>query len=47
VRQLLDQLQSQVLVPVELAMLVRSKPEGLDAEQVLALAVSALDAHAG
>jgi hypothetical protein len=44
---LLDRLQSQVLVPVELAMLIRSKPEGLDAEQVLALAVSALDAHAG
>jgi hypothetical protein len=45
--QLLDQLQSQVLVPVELAMLSRAKAEGLDAEQVLAAAVSALDAHAG
>jgi hypothetical protein len=44
---LLDQLQSQVLVPVELAMLSRSKSEILDAEQVLAAAVSALDAHAG
>lgn len=45
--ELLDQLQSQVLVPVELAMLSRSTAEGLDAEQVLAAAVSALDAHAG
>jgi hypothetical protein len=45
--QLLDQLQSQVLVPVELAMQSRAKEEGLDAERVLAAAVSALDAHAG
>lgn len=45
--ELLDQLQSQVLVPVELEMLSRSTAEGLDAEQVLAAAVSALDAHAG
>jgi hypothetical protein len=45
--ELLDQLQSQVLVPVELEMLSHSEARGLDAEQVLAAAVSALDAHAG
>ena len=44
---LLDQLQSQVLIPVELDMLSSSKAKGMDAEQVLAAAVSALDAHAG
>lgn len=42
----LDQLQSQVLVPLELALVDRAKAQGLDAEQVLAAAVSALDTHA-
>jgi hypothetical protein len=41
----LDELQSQVLVPVELALLNRSQTESLGAEQVLAAAVEALDAH--
>lgn len=45
--QLLDQLQSQVLVPIELKMVLHAKVEGLDAEQVLAAALTALDAHAG
>ena len=44
---LLDQLQSQVLVPIELKMVLHAKVEGLDSEQVLAAAVTALDAHAG
>jgi hypothetical protein len=45
--QLLDQLQAQVLVPIELKMVLHAKVEGLDAEQVLAAASTALDAHAG
>lgn len=44
---LLDQLQSQVLVPIELRMVLHAQVEGLDSKQVLAAAVTALDAHAG
>jgi len=44
---LLDQLQSQVLVPVELKLLSHARARGLDAEEVLATAASALDTHAG
>jgi hypothetical protein len=43
---LLEELQAQVLVPVELDMM-SSKAKSFDAEQVLAAAISALDAHAG
>jgi hypothetical protein len=43
---LLDQLQSQVLVPVELKLLSHARARGLDAEQVLAAAATALDTHA-
>jgi hypothetical protein len=42
----LDQLQSQVLVPVELKLLSHARARDLDAEQVLAAAASALDTHA-
>lgn len=45
--ELLDQLQSQVLVPVELKLLRLARVEGLDAEQVLAAAADALDTYAG
>jgi hypothetical protein len=45
--ELLDQLQSQVLVPVELKLLRLARAEGLDAEQALAAAADALDTYAG
>ena len=44
---LLDQLQSQVLVPVKQSLVSRSTADGLDAKQVLAAAIRAMDAHAG